>query len=391
MNKLLLHKDVQDFIDSNLKNDLTKLILKGSPFKGISIQEIAEQIQSKLKSKNKLPLWFSTKGIYFPKPLSIEQTSSEITAAYKSDLVSGRILIDITGGFGIDSYYFTKTMDKVIHCEKERELSQIAAHNFDLMGLKKINCKNEDGITYLTNSTLDYDWIYADPSRRNTEKNKVFRLEDCVPDVLQHFDTLLARSSKVMLKLSPFLDIKGTVNSLKFIKEIHIVAVKNEVKELIFIIDKSSKNPIVLKAINIHKDGQDLFKGHFPSEAVAEYSLPKKYLYEPNSAILKSGLFNEVSHALKTHKLHTNSHLYTSDELIDFPGRRFQVLSVHRYNKKQIKRVFDFKKANITTRNFNETVAQIRKKTGLKEGGEQYLFFTTDIDNKAIVIHCQKV
>ena len=387
----MLHKEVQQFINDHLKSDIARLVLKGSPFKDISIQEIAEQILAKSKSRNKLPTWFLTDNIYYPKPLSIEQTSSELTAQYKSSLISGESLIDLTGGFGVDSYFFSTKFKKVTHCELDPELSKIASHNYALIGGNNITCLNKSGIEELTENPTVYDWIYIDPSRRNELKSKVFRMEDCLPDVGQHLPLLLKRSENLMIKLSPLLDISLTIKSLSFVKEIHVVAVKNEVKELLILIQKNYQGPSELKTINIHLDTKQVFKGYFPSQATARYSAPKKYLYEPNTALLKSGMFNEVSSQLNVDKLNINSHLYTSDTLIDFPGRRFVIQTISKYNRKLLKKKFNFKSANITTRNFHESVAQIRKKTGFKEGGNEFLFFTTDLEDNALVIHCRKV
>ena len=391
MNKKLLHTEVQNFINANLKTDLPTLVLKGSDFEGISIQDLAQQVLSKSKCIAKLPTWYQTENIYYPKAVNIEQTSSEITAHYKSTLLSGQSLIDLTGGFGVDNYFFAKKFDTVTHCEIDEELSEIVSYNFALMGLKNIDCINEDGISFLQNTTAQYDWIYIDPSRRNELKSKVFRLEDCLPDVTLHLELFLQHSRNIMIKLSPFLDIASTVNRLQFVKEIQVVAVKNEVKELIVLIEKGYTGASRLKAINITKDKKDIFEGIFPSQEVPSFSTARKYLFEPNSAILKSGLFNEVSSQLNIYKLHINSHLYTSDTLINFPGRSFEIIAIHKYNKKQIKRNFGGKKANITTRNFHDSVAQIRKKTGIKEGGDDFLFFTTDIEDNAIMIQCKKV
>ncbi len=391
MNKKLLHSDVQDFIDANLKTDLPTLILKGSPFEGISIQDLAQQVLSKSKCYSKLPTWFKTRKIYYPKAVSIEQTSSEITAHYKSMLLSGQSLIDLTGGFGVDAYFFAKRFDLVTHCEIDKELSEIVSYNFGLMEVKNIDCHNQDGISFLQNTALHYDWIYIDPSRRNDLKSKVFRLEDCLPDITLHLETFLKHSNNLMIKLSPFLDIASIVSKLPFVQEIQVVAVKNEVKELIVLIHKGHKGPCRLKAVNISKEKKDVFEGVFPSHEEPSFSMARKYLFEPNSAILKSGLFNEVSAQLKIHKIHVNSHLYTSDILVDFPGRSFKIIAVYKYNKKQIKRDFGSKKANITIRNFHDSVAQIRKKTGIKEGGDDFLFFTTDLEDNAIMIECKKV
>ncbi len=391
MNEKLLHTEVQHFIDTHLKTDLPTLVLKGSPFEGIPIQELAEQVLSKSKCLTKLPTWVQTEKIYYPRGVNIEQTSSEITARYKSTLISGQSLIDLTGGFGVDSYFFAKKIDQVTHCDINGELSAIVTHNFGQMGVKNIHCKNEDGIAFLANSTQQYDWVYLDPSRRNELKGKVFRLEDCLPDVTLHFKTFLEHTNNIMIKLSPFLDISSIINSLQFVREVQVVAVKNEVKELIIRIENGYKGHCNLKAVNIVNEKKDFFEATFPSHGAPTYSFAKKYLYEPNSAILKSGLFNEVSSQLNVHKLQINSHLYTSDILIEFPGRTFKIITVYKYNKKQIKKVFGSKKANITTRNFHESVAQIRKKMGIKEGGDDFLFFTTDLEEKTIVIHCRKV
>lgn len=391
MNKNLLHNDVQSFINTNLKTDIPSLVLKGSPFQDIKIQDLANQILSKSKCRNKLPRWFVTEGIYYPKPISIEQTSSEITAQYKANLVAGKTLADLTGGFGVDSFFLSHKVDQLTHCEIDTELSEIAAHNFHVFGFAHINCLPVDGIAFLQSTSHRFDWLFIDPSRRTDVKGKVFLLNDCLPNVVVHLDLLLSKANHILIKLSPILDIHSVVSDLKYVKEIHVVSNLNEVKELLIVLEKDYEGPIKIKTINFKKTGKDIFEAVFPSSVVANYSSPKTYLYEPNSAILKAGLFNEVSHELNVFKLHSNSHLYTSDELINFPGRRFEVISCSKYNPKEMKQKFPIKKANITIRNFHESVAQIRKRTKIKEGGSDYLFFTTDPENQALVIHCVKV
>lgn len=387
----MLHSETQEFINNHLRTNLSKLILKGSPFKEVTIQELADQLKSKLKSKDKMPTWFGTEGIYYPKPLSIEQTSSEITAAYKANLAHGETMIDLTGGFGVDSFFFAKKFTSLTHCEINSDLSEIVAHNYGVLGLKNYTCIAVNGIDKLNEDATTYDWIYVDPSRRDDLKSRVFQVEDCLPDISLHLDLLLEHSNNIMVKLSPLLDITSTINRLKFVKEIHIIAVKNDVKELLFIIEKGHSGFVKIKTVNILKDEQQVFNGTYPSRSEATFSKAQDYLYEPNAALLKSGLFNEVSHDLKLHKIQLNSHLYTSEKLVEFPGRRFLITRVFNYNKKVIKQHMTSSKANITTRNFRESVAEIRKKTGIKEGGSDYLFFTTDMDNKAIVILCRKV
>jgi hypothetical protein len=387
----LLHNDVQDFINTHLKSNLSKLILKGSPFEKVSIQQIAEQITSKNKSEKKLPTWFETEDIVYPLKVSIEQSSSEIAAQYKADLISGDTLIDLTGGFGVDAYYFSKKIERVLHCELNEALSGVVTHNYQKLNAKNIKCLATDGIAFLKTNPSKYDWIYADPSRRNESKGKVFLLEDCLPNVPKHLDSLFEKSDNILLKLSPVLDLTDTIRKLQFIKAIHIIAIKNEVKELLFILKKDYSGVLEIKTVNFSTTEVQKFSFQQDEAPLCTYSLPKTYIYEPNSAILKSGGFQIVSDQLKLHKLHKHSHLYTSDKLIEFPGRVFQLKEILPYNKKQLKRYFTHKKANITTRNFPETVKQIRKKTGIQEGGAHYLFFTTNTENKFITLICDKI
>lgn len=367
------------------------MILKGSPFAEISIQELANQIISKQKSAKKLPIWFATKNIYFPPKLSIEQTSSESTAKYKSDLVSGNKIIDITGGFGVDTYFFSKKFNNVIHCEIDTNLSEIVQHNYKQLNIKNCTTIPEDGLKVLLKSKDKFDCIYVDPSRRNNSKEKVFLLKDCLPNVPKNIDILFSKSDTILVKNSPMLDISSTINELKYVKEIHIVAVENEVKELLFLLEKKYNDAITIKTANLSKQKNQKFSFKFKSKAVSTYSEPLTYLYEPNSAILKSGGFHHISEKFNLKKLHEHSHLYTSKELIDFPGRIFKIEDTFNYDKKHIKRIVTSKKANITIRNFPKSVAQIRKETKLNDGGDVYLFCTTSFNNKPITILCSKL
>ena len=391
MNKNILHPEVQSYINDNLKVNIEQFIFKGSPFKDVSVQELANQIIAKHKSEKKLPIWFQTKNIYYPPKLSIEQTSSEITAEYKSKLVNGDSIIDITGGFGVDCYAFSKRFKKVVHCEINEELSEIVSYNYEQLEVSNIRTVATDGLEYLKNTSEKFDCIYIDPSRRNDTKGKVFLLSDCLPNVPENLDFLFEMSDIILVKNSPILDISSTINELKFVKEIHVVAVNNEVKELLFLLKKEHKGLIEIKALNILKNKNQYFDFKLGDDFKFEYSIPLKYLYEPNSAILKSGGFNQIASQQKVNKLHQHSHLYTSEKLVkDFPGRIFEINNVFTYNKKKIKKEITETKANITTRNFPKTVAQIRKETKLKDGGNSYLFFTTNINNELIVIDCTK-
>lgn len=391
MNLNILNDDVQQFITDNLKSEITKLILKGSSFKSISIQELANQIIAKQKSEKKIPTWFSKKNIYYPPKISIEQTSSEITAKYKTNLVSGDSIIDITGGFGIDCYYFSKQFKEVTHCEINDELSTIVKHNYQQLKVNNIETFSGDGIEFLKNLNQNFDCIYIDPSRRNDLKGKVFLLKDCLPNVPVNIDFLFSKTNQILIKNSPILDITSTINELKFVKEIHIIAINNEVKELLFLLQKDYNKEINIKTINFQKRKTQEFNFNFNNKLNSLYSEPLTYLYEPNATILKSGGFHQIPKQLGIFKLHKHSHLYTSKELIDFPGRSFKVENVFSYDKKKLAKFLPDKKANITIRNFPKNVAQIRKETKIKDGGKVYIFLTTDLNNKLKSIICKKV
>jgi len=391
LNSRILHPEVQQFISDNLNTEIIRLILKGSPFEKISVQEIANQIIAKEKSRKKLPTWFATDNIYYPTKVSIEQTSSEIAAKNKLDLITGASIIDITGGFGIDAYYFSKQFKKVIHCEINKELSTIVKHNITLLKIKNIEIFTGDGLQFLKKTQKKFDCIFIDPSRRNNIKGKVFLLKDCLPYIPPKIDFLFSKANQILIKTSPILDITNTINDLKFVKKIQVIAINNEVKELLFLLENNYTKEIIIEAVNYQKDEIQKLNFEYPSNTLSTYNQPLKYLYEPNAAILKSGGFHEVSQQLNISKLHQHSHLYTSNELIDFPGRSFIIENNIIYDKKKIKKLVGNENANITIRNFPKSVAQIRKETKIKEGGNLFIFFTTNLENKQIVIFCKKI
>jgi len=393
LNKNILNTANQYFINKNLNIDSTSLLLKKHPGLQVDIKVLLEQIESKKRSKKKLPSWFQTPNIYYPNKLNIEQTSSEITAKYKASIISGNTLIDLTGGFGVDCFYFSKQFKTVTHCEINEELSKIVNHNFQQFKIKNIQTVATDGISYLKNSQSKFDWIYIDPSRRHDSKGKVFFLNDCLPNVPEHIDLLFAHSNNILIKTSPLLDFSVGINELKHVKTIHVVAVNNEVKELLWILKKDAlENNIQIETANIKDNQTECFSFKFKNEHTAEvlYSLPLAYLYEPNSAILKSGGFNSVSEQLQIKKLQQHSHLYTSKGEIPFPGRAFKLEQVLSYNKKLFKKT-GINKANITTRNFPDSVESIRKKLGIKDGGDTYIFATTNMENEKVLIICSKL
>lgn len=390
-NKSILNTANQSYINSNLNSDIPSLILGNSPEELENIKELVEQIESKNKCKTKLPTWYNTQQIYYPNKLNIEQTSSEITAKYKANLVKGKSIIDLTGGFGVDAFYFSFFFDTVTHCELDLNLSEIATHNFKVLGADKIITINTDGIKYLKTSKKMFDCIYLDPSRRNNIKGKVFYLKDCLPDITEHLDLILEHSNSIMIKASPMLDISIALSELKNVREVHIIAVENEVKEVLFLIQKEFIDKIILKTANISKSSNQHFEFYLSEEkkSIPKYSVPQYYLYEPNSAILKAGAFNLISARFNINKLHKHSHLYTSETELDFPGRKFKIIEVIEYSKKNILKKFSKTKSNITTRNFPETVAQIRNKFKIMDGGNSFLFFTKNMNSKKIVISAE--
>lgn len=391
MNKALLNPEVLQFIQENLQEDLTKLILKGSPFPDVSIQEIATQISGKNRAKLKLPTWFKEDEILYPPNLNLEQTSSETTANYKSSLIGGKSFIDLTGGFGIDDFYFSKSFKKVIHCELNEKLSELAKHNFSVLGVSNIELVFGDGISYLKDSKEKFDWIYLDPARRDDYGGKTFLLEQCTPNVPENLILLFQKSDNILIKSSPLLDLSAGILELRKVVEIHIVSVNNEVKELLWILNRNISKEIKIKTINFLKDETQRFNTLFDDgTAISNFSKPLKFLYEPNPAIMKSKQFAALAKFTNTFKLQSNSNLFTSEELVSFPGRRFEICEVLPYNKKSLKKSLKLKKANITTRNFPKSVIHLRKELKIEDGGEDYLFFTTDLNNNKIVTVCRK-
>ncbi|WPO78687.1 THUMP-like domain-containing protein [Flavobacterium sp. KACC 22761] len=394
MNNPILHPDIQEFIIQNTGADITKLALQKNPFPEMDWITILNQIDARTKAKEKLPTWFSTSNIIYPSKISIEQTSSEKTAAYKALLISGKTLIDLTGGFGVDDYYFSQKFKVVAHCEINTDLSEIAKHNLQQFGVKNCFCYADDSINILNEATsgFKWDWIYIDPSRRNDAKGKVFMLKDCLPNVPESLDFYFEKSDSILIKTAPLLDISAGLSELKFVKNIHIIALENEVKELLFEIHNNYLGEITIKTANILKEKTETFEFVLGNETeLLSYELPQKYVYEPNSAIMKSGGFDEVSTFFKINKLHKHSHLYTSEELIDFPGRTFKIEKVIPYSKNEMKTELANQQANVTTRNFPDTVENIRKKWKIKNGGNLYCFFTTDVKDNKIVLICTKI
>jgi hypothetical protein len=387
---LFLTKEIQDFINENINSNISDLALQKHNFKTIEYNQIINQIVAKQKAKDKLPTWFTTEHIIYPPKVSIEQTSSEKAAKYKSSIIEGENLIDLSGGFGIDDYYFSSVFKNVIHCEISEELSFIVSHNYKQLKKENIKCIAGESTEILKKLNSQFDCIYIDPSRRNDKKGKVFLLQDCEPNVPDLLNFYYNYTNRILIKTAPILDIQAGLNELHNVKNIHIVAVDNEVKELLWEIEKDYTNNVTIISVNIEKENDSIVKTILGKEYSPTFSLPETYLYEPNASLLKSGNFNAVSEIFQFNKLHQHSHLYTSNNKIDFPGRRFKIDAIIPFQKKEIKGLMN-SKMNVTTRNFPLKVDEIKKKYKIKDGGTVFAFFTTNIENNKIVLLCSKV
>ena len=390
----ILRKEVQKFINENLNSDISKLLFKGSPFSDVDIKELVNQIEAKKKSRVKLSRWFNAEGIIFPLKLSIEQTSSEETAKFKASLFSGKKAIDLTGGFGVDSFFFSNNFEHFTHCEYNPNLSDIVKHNFNILKKENVEFVSGDGLEFLKGSQDKFDLIYLDPARRSDVKGKVFMLADTQPNPVENLELLFSKSDNILIKVSPLLDLKNTLRELKHVKNIYIVSLNNEVKELLFHLENNFKGNVNIECVDLFTS-KDKVQSSFKIDDTifhAKYSNSKKYIYEPSATVMKSGAFNQISEKLDLFKIAPNSHIYTSDKLItNFQGRVFEVNDISKPNKKEIKKALPKLKANITTRNYPMSVVDIRNKFKLKDGGNTYLFFTTDYSNSTLVIYCRKI
>lgn len=387
MNKNIFDPRVQQFLAEHITGDIHRIALSKSPFENISSRELAEQLDSRQRAEKKLPLWYNTPGIIFPPKLSIEQSSSELTAAYKSELIKGNKIIDLTGGFGVDTFFFSKKAKEVVHCEKSRELSILAGHNLSILGAENIRFINADSIEFLKETEEMFDTLYIDPSRR-IESKKVFLLKDTEPDVVTNLSLFLTKASRVIIKTSPLFDIQSGLNELSQVSAVHVVSVKNDCKELLWVIDKGFVGEAEIISTAISTSGQKSFRFKISGEkslSIDSYSVPLKYLYEPDVALLKAGCFKSITQTFPVLKLHQHSHLYTSENFVaDFPGKVFNINAVSDY--KQFIKENKLKKANVISRNFPHSPDELKKKHKISDGGPEYLIFTTVFPNNLQVI-----
>jgi 16S rRNA G966 N2-methylase RsmD len=385
--------EVQQFIQDHLQDDPAELALQSSKYPDLPIKEIAHQIKCYQNAKVKLPAFAAKKGIIYPPGVSLEQSSSEATARYKAGLVHGNSLTDLTAGFGVDVYYFAQRIEKVIGIEKNPDLIHVVQHNLDELHCANVVYGKGDATKYLQSESTVSDIYYLDPARRDDANQKVHQIEDCRPNLLELLPIIMDIKATAWIKLSPLLDIHQALEKLRHVSEVHVVSVENECKELLFCCKPEFEGESEIIAVNLKKDKEEKISFSYEEEKeTCSFAEPKKYLYEPNASIMKAGGFHSVARDYGLAKLHRNSHLYTSEGLVtDFPGRTFEIKATTVLNKKKLKEFLPDGKANITVRNYPNTVKEIRKKTAIKDGGWVYLFATTLMNGNPKVLVCEKL
>ena len=388
-NPELLKPKVQDFIKKNLKTDLTKLILKGSPLPNISIQEIAIQIDGKNRIEKKLPTWFKTEGVLFPPKINLEQSSSEITANYKAQIINKGDLIDLTGGFGVDDMAFADKAKTVFHCELDSNLSSIVAQNAKVLGKSNVKFILGDSQKFIE-KTHKIANIFIDPSRRQNSQ-RVFILKDCEPNVVENQALYLKKADKVIIKAAPMLDVSAALKELKKVSEVHIVSLNGECKELLFVLENRVIEETKVICALLNQNNQNVYEFSYSEEKSFQNQsfAIQKYLYEPDTAILKGGFFKSITQKFNVQKLNPNTHLYTSQEISkNFPGKTFEVIQQIPFNNFSSAKAI--KKANVVTRNFDLKPDEIKKQFKIKDGGEDFLFFITDFKEQKQVIWAKR-
>ena len=393
------------------------LALQAHNYPDIDMPFLLNQLTGWLKACTKLPSWAAQEDIIYPPHLSMEQCSSELTALYKANLLEGlgasnttsspTRFVDLTGGFGVDFSFIARNFTHATYVEQQEQLCKTAQHNFKVLGLKHAEVVNTDGTEYL-HQMQPVNVIFLDPARRNEQGGKTVLIEDCSPDVLTLETELLQKANTIVLKLSPMLDWHRAVNELNVIgnvvREVHILSVRNECKELLIVLQKEEPQSDTTAAsipklrIVCMNDGEVVSyyeedtAGILPS-ILSTAPTAGQYLYEPNASLMKAGCFALISRRYEVSALSANSHLFVSNSLIvHFPGRSFRLVAVSSFNKKELRRTLSaIKKANLAVRNFPMSVADLRKKFKIKEGGTDYLFATTDANNNHLLLLCAKV
>ncbi|TXE14191.1 class I SAM-dependent methyltransferase [Algoriphagus aquimarinus] len=371
--------DFQQFVQDHLTEDPALLLFRYQGKTDFDLKAAVQQISARQKTAKKLPSWASNPQVIFPASISLEQSSSEQTAEFKARDRKGKLMIDLTGGFGVDSYFLSNHFEKAIYCEQQEELAEIAEHNLEVLAPEKFDIVKGDGLEFLEQTDKHFDLIYADPARRGKGNQKLYKLQDCEPDVVSSWEMMKSKADSILLKVSPMLDISQALTEIPDIQKVQVISVKNEVKELLLYWSKRGiESPLSIAAIDLGaKETSFSFE---PSEEESINSIigeVDNYLVEPFSGILKAGAFKTFGERFGLSKLDPNSHLYTSSEVQnDLPARVFKVIQEVQPKKAEIKKLFPGGKVNVITRNYATGSEALKKKLSVKDGGDDFLIGT---------------
>lgn len=392
-----------DYIKEHIDNDVRQLALRGSKDPEVDMTFALDQIAGRQKAKTKIPSWAAIDGIIYPPHLSMEQCSSEATARYKAHMAGeGHTFVDLTAGYGVDTAFIAQGFQQAVHVELQESLCTISSENYKLLGLHHIRVVCDDGRSYL--HTLDHaDLLFIDPARRDEYGGRTYGIADCTPNVLEMLDEMEKKADRIVIKLSPMLDWRKAVEDLGHVHQVHIVSVENECKELLMELKNGNRNttsaapslPVI--CVNLLSDGTE---DHFEFDALAPSSTMTdnllqeelRYLYEPNASIMKAGCFHEIAARFQLTQLDRNSHLFVSATKAEhFPGRCFVIENTISMNKRELKEALKgIDRANIAVRNFPMSVADLRKRLKLKDGGDIYIFATSVANKGHRLFICQK-
>ncbi|MCD8318852.1 MAG: hypothetical protein LUC45_08510 [Paraprevotella sp.] len=399
----MLNEETRGFIMAHREEEVCRLALKTVPDK-VDLHAALQQIEGWQTAVHKLPSWAGRDDLWYPPRISMEQCSSESTARYKREVVrrwleaecigvGPRTMMDLTGGFGIDFSFLAVLFDRAVYMERQEELCLIASHNFQVLGLGQAEVRHVDSALAFS-EWPEVDFCFADPARRNTVEKKIVTIEDCEPNLGALQEHIREKSRFCLVKLSPMLDIQVALRTLTHVAEVHAVSLRGECKELLIVLSRKMSVRTVFHCVNLETSQPDFsFTQADDDNAACVYAdRPGRFLYEPNASVMKCGGLRCLAERYGLNKLHPNSHLYTSDEwLTDFPGRRFLIQKYCGFGKKELQTfMHDMVQANLTVRNFPSTVAELRKRLKIKEGGEDYLFATTMADGHRVLLHCKK-
>ena len=423
----LLNDVTRAFAEAHRNEDVRDLALKTKRTADLDLPAALDQIAGWQIARNKLPQWAACADIVYPAHISMEQCSSQFTAQYKAEIArrllrslpqsagqtaNDATMTDLTGGFGVDFSYLAREFGHATYVERQSHLCELAAHNMAALGLTQAQVVCGDGVEYLR-AMEPVQLIYIAPARRDEHGARTYAIEDCTPDVLALRDLLLAKARYVMIKLSPMLDWRKAVDDFAgTVAEVHIVSTGNECKELLLVLDRGSHDAVRVICVNdgdvfgyVHdmKTGADSDgvvlaaageKGSQGGSAEPSHAAPEqpRYLYEPNASLMKGGCFALLEDHYGMRQIGPNSHLLISGTPApQFPGRGFVIETIAGMGKKELKRALaGVDRANIAVRNFPLTAVQLRRKLKLADGGDVYLFGTTSVDGRHVIVRTVK-